>query len=356
MLVYHVVAAQQVSPRFMCHLSDTVHETSGLIAVSPSRIYTHNDSGDLPRIFEADTTGAILRTIYLSQANAIDYEDITRDDQGNFYIGDFGNNFNNRTDLTIYKIPDPDLNPGDSITASAIHFTYPDQTAFPPVMAEQNFDCEGIIFYRDSLYLFSKNRGTSHYSRMYRLPASPGTYTALLVDSFYTYNWVTSAAINPSGNTVVLLSEAQLFIITGLHNGNFSGADTLRLTMPLTQKEGVSFLNDSVVYITDEQYGITGGNLYELNIGSWLKVNNPLSEFSYQLSPNPSDGELTFSFYNDGLCWIEIIDASGRLVYQKSEITSGTHFSLPLASGMYIARITHNGNEFTPRKLIIQRN
>jgi len=347
------VAAQQVTPRFICHLSDTVHETSGLVAISPARIYTHNDSGDLPRFFEADTTGAILRTIYLSQANAVDYEDITRDDQGNFYIGDFGNNFNDRTDLTIYKIPDPDLNPGDSITAAAIHFSYPDQPAFPPVLAEQNFDCEGIIFYRDSLYIFSKNRGVSHYTHMYRLPATPGTYTALLVDSFYTYSWVTSAAINPSGNTIALLSEAQVFIITGIHDGNFSDADTLRLTMPLTQKEGVSFVNDSIVYITDEQYSITGGNLYELNLGNWLKADDLLPEFSYQLSPNPSNGLVSFSCNNAANCEMEIFDVRGRLVFQKSEITSGTHINLPLASGMYVARITNNGNDFTPRKLII---
>ena len=40
----------------------------------------------------------------ISSAKNKDWEDITRDDKY-IYIADMGNNFNNRKDLKIYKIP-----------------------------------------------------------------------------------------------------------------------------------------------------------------------------------------------------------------------------------------------------------
>jgi sugar lactone lactonase YvrE len=38
------------------------------------------------------------------QNTNIDWEDITKDKDGNLYVGDFGNNDNERKDLCIYKI------------------------------------------------------------------------------------------------------------------------------------------------------------------------------------------------------------------------------------------------------------
>jgi hypothetical protein len=58
-------------------------------------------------IYEIDTLGNLIRTININSANNSDWEDITQDDLNNFYIGDFGNNNNDRTNLRIYKIPSP---------------------------------------------------------------------------------------------------------------------------------------------------------------------------------------------------------------------------------------------------------
>src|SRR5688500_20158613 len=81
--------SQFVTPRVVCLLPDSVKESSGLECIAPNRIYTHNDSGDLPRFFLIDTLGNLLRTVYLSPATATDFEDITTDPSGNIYIGDF---------------------------------------------------------------------------------------------------------------------------------------------------------------------------------------------------------------------------------------------------------------------------
>lgn len=107
-------------------------------------------------IYEIDSTCKLLRQVFIKNANSIDWEDITQDPSGNMYIGDFGNNNINRKDLTIYKIPNPSLIVEDTIIAESIHFTYLNQFDFPPANDQKNFDMEAMIWYRDSLHLFSK--------------------------------------------------------------------------------------------------------------------------------------------------------------------------------------------------------
>ena len=73
-----------------------VIETSGLLFLN-GKLITHNDSGDDSNLYEIDTiTGNITRTVSVSNATNIDWEDIAQDDTY-IYIGDFGNNNGTRT-------------------------------------------------------------------------------------------------------------------------------------------------------------------------------------------------------------------------------------------------------------------
>lgn len=175
------IRAQIADPVVMCQLPSVLNESSGVETSNSNTIWTHNDSGDSARIFNIDTAGNILRIVFFDVDTAFDCEESTRDENGNYYLGDFGNNLNNRTNLRIYKIPNPDTLSVDTISPQMITFLYPDQTLFPPDSSMLNFDCEAMFHFQDSLYLFSKNRGTSTYSRMYRLPDQPGDYVAELV-------------------------------------------------------------------------------------------------------------------------------------------------------------------------------
>ena len=74
------------------------------------------------------------------------------------YIGDFGNNYNARKDSFIYEIVHPEME-GYEYTEK-ITFTYSNQKAFPTPLNQQNFDCEVMVWYADSIYLFTKNRTT----------------------------------------------------------------------------------------------------------------------------------------------------------------------------------------------------
>jgi hypothetical protein len=152
--------------------AQAIGESSGLVA---SRTYsgvfwTHNDSGDEARLFAIDASGALVGEFHVAGATHRDWEDIAADDAGHLYVGDFGNNSNDRRDLVVYRIPEPDPF-ADSATARAdraLRFRYADQDAYPDP-ERRNFDAEALFWMDGELYLFTKQRSDPG-TKLYRLP------------------------------------------------------------------------------------------------------------------------------------------------------------------------------------------
>ena len=210
-------AFAQLNLTLISALDSSLTESSGLEIASPTTFWTHNDSGDGPFLHEINNSGNIVRTVFITNAIAEDIEDIAQDANGNLYVADVGNNNQNRTNLRIYKITSAQLLAGDTVTAETIHYSYPDQTAFPPSNNNRNFDCEAILHHSGLLHLFSKNWGTSNHSKHYTLPDDSGTYVASFVDSINTVNWITAADINPNNNMVGLLSVGKMMLFTDFY-------------------------------------------------------------------------------------------------------------------------------------------
>jgi hypothetical protein len=61
-----------------------------------------------------------------------DWEDITQDAAGNIYIGDFGNNENDRQNLSILKVDLKDASQKSTKVIQTTTFHYEGQTEFPP--------------------------------------------------------------------------------------------------------------------------------------------------------------------------------------------------------------------------------
>lgn len=270
-------SAQSLPLRTVTAVPSNLSETSGLIVTAPNRLWSHNDGGNAPEIYEFDTTGTLLRTISLTGTTNVDWEDMTQDAAGNFYIGDFGNNTNDRTNLVIYKLPHPDSIPGNAVTPTAIHYTYPDQFAFPPADSLLNFDMEAMVAFGDSLYLFSKNRTNpwDGYCRLYRLPQDTGIYVAELIDSFYTgpgpmtNDWVAGAALSPGGDHLVLVGYPKCWIFSCYQGADFFGGAQVLRTYSLRQMEAAAWRDSTHLYFTDELInGVFGGNLYEANMAT----------------------------------------------------------------------------------------
>lgn len=253
-----VVYAQQTT---VGTLPSVINESSGLafFPENDSLYWSHNDSGGLPALYLFNVNGQLVHTLQVTNFTNIDWEDLAQDNAGNLYVGEFGNNSNNRTDLKILKVPVTGL--PNQAAASAITYNYPDQTLFPPPPNARNFDMEAMIYRNDTLFLFSKNvlsftvMGTG-YSKLYAVPATPGNYTAELIDSLYTFFQATAADIAPSGKAVALLCYSRLYILHSFTGNNFfNGLQQMYQVAPLfppKQTEAVVFRDCSSVYITAE--------------------------------------------------------------------------------------------------------
>ncbi len=266
-------SVNNIFARSVVQLPSVLIESSGIYVSSPNRIWSHNDSGYTNELFLFDTTGTLLRTLLISNATNVDWEDLAVDNMNRVYINDAGNNSNDRTDLKIYRIPDPETITADQVTAEIINFVFEDQTQFPPPPSNRNFDIEAIVWKSDSLFLFTKNRSNPQtgFCKMYKMPAHPGTHTALLVDSVFLGETnhearVTAADIHRQTGELVLLTRTKIVSFVN-YPGNrfFEGIMTENyFTTSMGQIEAISFTGDGRIFITEEGSGNTTGFLYDV--------------------------------------------------------------------------------------------
>ena len=85
-------------------LPSKAKESSGLALAGQDAFWTHNDHGNKPNLYKIDKSGNLLETIKFTSLTNIDWEELTEDDQGYIYIGDFGNGKNDRKDLVLSLI------------------------------------------------------------------------------------------------------------------------------------------------------------------------------------------------------------------------------------------------------------
>ncbi|MEI6062171.1 MAG: T9SS C-terminal target domain-containing protein [Bacteroidota bacterium] len=259
-------------PRLATRLPETLKETSGLVFFN-GQLWTINDSGNPPAIYQVDTTtGFVLRTVMVSNAVNTDWESITQHDS-NIFIGDFGNNYGNRTDLRILKISKAKLlNPEiHSLEAGYIRFAYADQSSFSQELNSNNFDCEAFVYCNDSLHLLSKD-WTDLQTRHYVLPADTGNFIAKYVGQFNANGLITDAAISKNGN-IVLLGYKKMcwkfyscfaWLLSDYQGGEFFSGNRSRIKLGsafhLGQTEGVALKKNGQLWISAES--ILSGILY----------------------------------------------------------------------------------------------
>lgn len=253
-------------------LPKSIEESSGLILYNDTLLITHNDSGDKTILYFINLKGDLIHQVTVSNAINDDWEEITKDEHGNIYIGDFGNNQNKRKNLTIYKIEQENLLKTTHVIAKIITFSYPDQTAFPPEEATLNFDAEAMFFHNDSLWVFTKCRAVPFHgnSFIYSIPSQPGNYTAtakgklFIGESGFAKDAITGAAF---GHSILYLLTYNRILVYELNSNTFGLKKTIPTT-PYSQKEAITISHDeSTLFLTDEvQKIIGGGNLYKINL------------------------------------------------------------------------------------------
>lgn len=303
-----------ISLRPMHRLPSVLIESSGIELSGSNRIWSHEDSGNSNELYCSDSTGNLLRTLVISNVSNTDWEDITADNDETWFIGDFGNNNNQRTDLAIYIIPDPETIAGNSVPAGIISFSLDDQTAFPPPSSDRNYDIEAMAWYADSLYLFTKDRSNPFTGivKMYVLPDQPGNYSARLAGSFFAGSTagsgrVTAADINLHTGELMLLTNEKLISFKD-YPGNrfFEGTKTEYSFRNLPgQNEGLAFVSSSKLYMTEEGSGNTTGYLYEIVLPQpQSAADHTLNPAGLYVYPNPGTEFLRFSQEVEGQAYV----------------------------------------------------
>ena len=263
------------TPILVQNLSSRLIENSGML-VWDDHIWMLNDGGSLPMLFKLDLAGNIIDSVLVSSSTNIDWEGLTQSST-HFYIGDFGNNNNDRKDLVIYKIStEKSIN-----SIEKINFYYPEQTDFPAKKSEKLFDCEAFFLYQNYFYLFTKNRskGFDGTTLLYKIPAVAGNHPAQLIAKFKTcsnYNScvITGASISPDEKRIVLLSHDRIWLFEDFKGDEFLNGKITELALNhYSQKEAVSFKDNDKLIIADERTKKVGGNLYEISINT-LKSSN----------------------------------------------------------------------------------
>lgn len=233
-------------------LPPAVDESSGLALGPEGTLWTHNDSGGDPILYRITPEGRLVEKRTLPVPNQ-DWEDIASGPGETLFVGDVGNNLQMRKNLVIWKV-DPRLPP------QGIFFSYADQRTFPE--STPNFDCEAFFWYRDTLYLFSKDRSVKNtQTKLYALPDQPGTYFLSPQDSFKLDAQVTAADISPDGKHFALLTYGKVLIFEIKDQKITFDHPKMCFRTGRKQTEALVFTDPQTLLISNEQ-----GHLYRLKL------------------------------------------------------------------------------------------
>ena len=264
-----------------------VDEMSGIVK-SPqfdNVWWVHNDSGDRPRLFAMDSTGAMHLApwradryvagaaavdtsgrpawpgLALGNAAHIDYEDMAVEDSV-LYVGDIGNNGNARRDLGVYVIPEPFYYARRTRPMEYLRIRYPDQTTYP---AEQwHYDAEALFVDDGTLYLLTKRRkgqqigqlepGTTLYRLDTEYPHRVNTLAP--VDRHASIAPPTGAALSPSGDRLAVLCTTGVWVFPRPDEGDrWLSTEPGRVPLPearLQQAEAVTWDDPRTLRIVNE--------------------------------------------------------------------------------------------------------
>lgn len=377
-ILFFIFSLNSISQEFSLiekyELPTDINETSGLLFFN-GKLITHNDSGDNAKLYEIDTiSGSISRTIAITNANNIDWEDISQDDT-HIYIADIGNNNGNRNDLKIYKILKSDYISSTNITAEVISFSYDDQSDFTSQPNNTNFDAEAITIYQGKILIFTKN-WIDFKTNVYVVPTIVGNYSAEKVSSYDSQGLITGVSYNAGTDGFLFCGYNNTltpFLIYLDHNRPSSldvfGGNPTRIDLvgdifleQGSQIEGITFFEDSKYYISREFFSTNIGavnfefpqKLYEF----YNPLDNLLSttddEFSklIHIFPNPIEDHFEIIQKNNPqeIHSFSLFSLDGRTIFFKKKQDEIDFKNI--SKGVYLLKIKFKNDRNVVKKVI----
>jgi hypothetical protein len=262
-----------IKTKTISKLPATITETSGLIFFN-GLCWTINDSGGEACLyaFEANT-GIIKKTVRVSNAHNVDWEEITQNNDY-IFVGDFGNNRGKRKDLKIYKIAKNQFNRNEEnfeVLADSICFSYKQQQQFNYKALTTPWDCEAMIATESQIFLFSKNWETQT-STVYAISTQPGLYTIEPVEILNVDGLISGACLSDNARKLALIGyrdfEPYIIVIKDFTMPYFSKAKAKRyelVTISGAQTEGVAWLGNKL-FFTCEKSRFHTNSLFSVEI------------------------------------------------------------------------------------------
>lgn len=242
---------QVILPGRLSEISGIVYHEGGVYAI--------NDSWHKAVIYTLEFgTFHILESYKIHDLKNKDWEEITIY-KGNIYIGDFGNNFGNRRDLSVYVMPVNELG-SESQNVKNIRFRYKDQDTFTGIPYNHPWDCEAMVVDSAGIWLFSKDR-ESKITSLYKLPHNLKDGQVSPACSYNTGFMVTGAFYSSEEGRLYLVGyrnrNTYMVIFKDTDGIEFS-SDFGRYIVPELRNRQVEsvFVKDGIIYLASEKAGI----------------------------------------------------------------------------------------------------
>jgi len=233
---------------------ERILESSGIAVgiANEGVIWTHNDSGDSPRLFALDRLGALRAEVALEGAEAVDWEDMASfrlAGVAHLLVADVGDNARHREAYQLYMLAEPQLAaapPEGPLTAPArtLAFRYPTGSENCAAVA---FDPGG------GRVLLATRDDHAPRSRVFALPL-PGdgaTSEALVAEPVaeLPLQLVTSMDLAPDGRRAVVITYTTAYFYERGADEPWAaafGREPRTLSLPMRrQGEGVCFDTDA---------------------------------------------------------------------------------------------------------------
>ncbi len=258
--------------------AEYVNETSG---IAKSRAYAdlywlQSDSGNDPRVYPVNRNGDLYlgsKGVLIEDAKNIDWEDLAIDHLGRLLIADFGNNYNDRRDMVIYVIDEPDPQAKTAELKYKWRFEFPDQTTYPAPQHDFNFDAEALFTVGEDIFILSKNVSDTN-TKLYRLRNPQDNLVNRLeyLGKFDVKGQATGAAATVDGNKLAITTYERIWLFERQDNNThfFAGkVSSYRFTAP--QVEAICFTDNNKLILVDEEE-----RFYEVEESKFTFVSQPI--------------------------------------------------------------------------------
>ena len=259
---------------------DDINESSGLSAskCSPNIFWTHNDSGGDAIVYALDGMGSRKGNWKVPGAENKDWEDIAefKDRSGKcfLYIGDIGNNGSKRSELAIYRVPEPIVAaPGSpsgtsNVTAAPerLTFTYPDGP----------HNAEALLVHPTTGDIYVITKRSDGPAAVYRIPSKFDAGSPVVAERLSEIKvpavpngLITGGDISPDGRRVIICDYSGAYEYR-LPDGT-ADFDVIWHQFPDPVDIGDRLVGEAVCYSAD------GGSIFATseNVGSpFIRVDN----------------------------------------------------------------------------------